>query len=100
MGRTTTSHIADTLATHPLLRHLLTQYQTLAPLLGYFSKSSVEEGRFYRVDEAGVVERVVFGDKRFTGTNSFSEVLESGGFLYVGSPSSRSALRVKLGGGQ
>ena len=41
------------------------------------------------------MEKVVFGDKRFTETNAFSEVLEVGKYLFVGSPFS-SILRVTL----
>ena len=95
-GRTTTLHIADILARFPLLRHVLTQYQRTFSILGRASKSCVEAPRFYKVDGTGVAEVVVYGDESFTETNAFSEVLEVGRFVFLGTPSSKSIFRVTL----
>ena len=95
-GRSSENGLPDMLAKYPRVRRLLTQHPIFGHLLVMNMKYAAEYPRFYKTDREGTVVRAVFGDRNITDTNAMSEVLETGGYLFVGAPFSDSVLRIML----
>ena len=95
-GRTTTSSLPDTLSTYPILRHFLTSYPLLSPLLKLAVWYWMEQPRFYKVDQEGHIVWVVWGERNLVGTNAMSEVRQVEGDLFVGNPFSDRIYRIRL----